>query len=85
MDSYQLIDLARRAVTLTLTVAAPVLVAALVVGLVVSIAQALTTVQDPILSFVPKILVVLIGLAAVGGWMMHRVVEFAREMFGSLP
>ncbi|HUS91316.1 MAG TPA: flagellar biosynthesis protein FliQ [Phycisphaerae bacterium] len=85
MDAYEAIDLARRAVTLVLIVGAPVLATALVVGLVVSVLQAVTQVQEQTLSFVPKILAVLVAVAFTGAWMLDRLVEFGREMFGQLP
>jgi flagellar biosynthetic protein FliQ len=85
VDASEAIDLARRAVTLILLVGAPVLLTALVVGLVVSILQAVTQVQEHTLSFVPKILAVLVAVALVGPWMLEKLIEFGREMFGRLP
>jgi flagellar biosynthetic protein FliQ len=85
VDASEAIDLARRAVTLILLVGAPVLLTALVVGLVVSVLQAVTQVQEHTLSFVPKILAVLVAVALVGPWMLEKLVEFGREMFGRLP
>ena len=85
MENYDAIDLARRAITLVLVAGAPVLATALIVGLVVSVVQAVTQVQDQTLTFVPKIIAVLVALAIVGSWMMEKFVEFGREMFGTLP
>jgi len=85
MGTYDTLDLARRAITLVLVAGAPVLVAALVVGMIVSVLQAVTQVQDQTLTFVPKIIAVLVALAIVGPWMMEKLVEFGQEMFGSLP
>jgi flagellar biosynthetic protein FliQ len=85
VDASEAIDLARRAVTLILLVGAPVLLTALVVGLVVSVLQAVTQVQEHTLSFVPKILAVLVAVALVGPWMLEKLIEFGREMFGRLP
>ena len=85
METGEAIDLARYAVVLTLTVGLPVLATALVVGLVVSTLQAVTQIQDYTLSFVPKIVAVLLATAAAGPWMAAKVIEFAREMFGTLP
>lgn len=85
MDAYELIDLGRRTVTLILVVGAPVLVTALVVGLVVSVLQAVTQVQEQTLSFVPKILAMLVAIAITGPWMLEKLIEFGREMFGQLP
>jgi len=85
MEGYEAIDLARRAVTLVLVVGAPVLATALIVGLIVSVLQAVTQVQEHTLSFVPKILAMLLAIAIVGPWMLQKLVEFGREMFGTLP
>jgi flagellar biosynthetic protein FliQ len=85
MENYDAIDLARRAITLVLVAGAPVLATALIVGLIVSVVQALTQIQDQTLTFVPKIIAVLVALAIVGPWMMEKLVEFGREMFGTLP
>ncbi len=85
MDKSQTIDLARQAIVLILVVGAPVLVTGLVVALIVSILQAMTQVQEYTLSFVPKILAMLLALVVFGPWMMGRLVDFGRQMFGSLP
>ena len=85
MEPYEAIDLARRAVTTVLLVGAPVLATALIVGLIVSVLQAVTQVQEQTLSFVPKIVAVLVAVALTGPWMLDRLVEFGREMFGTLP
>ena len=85
MDATEAIELARRAVTLILVVGAPVLLTALVVGLLVSVLQAVTQVQEHTLSFVPKILAMVVAIGITGAWMLERLVEFGREMFGQLP
>jgi flagellar biosynthetic protein FliQ len=85
MENYDAIDLARRAITLVLVAGAPVLATALIVGLIVSVVQTVTQIQDQTLTFVPKIIAVLVALAIVGPWMMEKLVEFGREMFGTLP
>lgn len=85
MDAYEAIDLARRAVMLVLLIGAPALLTALIVGLIVSILQAVTQVQEQTLSFVPKIIAVLAATAICGAWMLQRLAAFGREMFGTLP
>ncbi len=81
----QSIDLMRQALTLMLVLGAPVLLVGLVVGLFVSVFQALTQVQEYTLSFVPKIFAMVLALMVTGPWMMERLVEFGRQMFGTLP
>ena len=62
MDNYDTLDLARRAIMLVLVAGAPVLATALIVGLIVSLVQAVTQVQDQTLTFVPKIIAVLVSM-----------------------
>ena len=85
MDASGAIDLTRQAVMLVVILAVPVLGIALLVGLIVSILQAVTQVQDQTLSFVPKILATLLALVLFGPWMIARIVEFGRDMFQAVP
>ena len=78
-------DLARDALWLTLTVAAPVLLAALAVAFVFSLFQATTQILEPTLSFVPKLIVVVLLLALLGGWMSGLIVDFARTLLTDFP
>ena len=68
-----------------LTIAAPVLLVAMGVGLIVSIIQATTSIQDQTLTFVPKILAILGVLAALYGWMITRLGGFTSVLFERLP
>jgi len=85
MDASNAVDLARQAVTLTLLVSMPVLVVGMAVGLVVSILQAVTQVQEQTLSFVPKIAAMLFTAALVAPWVARKLMEFSERMFGTLP
>ncbi|MFA6134529.1 MAG: flagellar biosynthesis protein FliQ [Phycisphaerae bacterium] len=85
MDANAAIDLARQAMMLTLILAAPVLATALIVAAVVGVLQAATQVQEQTLSFVPKILAVVIAGLMLGPWMLTRLIEFSRQMFGQVP
>ncbi len=78
-------DLARDALWLTLTIAAPVLLAGLAVAFAISLFQAATQILEPTLSFVPKLIVMLIVLAALGGWMGGQLVDFARTLLTDFP
>lgn len=69
----------------TLIVSAPVLLAALAVGLVVSVLQVATQLQDATLSYVPKLLVAVIMIMALGPWMIHRVTGFAIDLIKLIP
>ena len=78
-------ELARDALWLTLTVAAPVLLAALAVAFAIILFQATTQILEPTLSFVPKLIVVGLVLALLGGWMSGLVVDFARTLLTDFP
>ena len=83
MNPDSAIDLARQAVIQVLLLGMPVLAVGLVAGLIVSLLQAVTQVHDHTLSFVPKIIAMLIALAIFGPWMMTRIVDFAVTMFST--
>jgi flagellar biosynthetic protein FliQ len=68
-----------------LVVAAPGLITGLLVGLVVSIVQATTSIQEQTLTFVPKIAGILLAIFYFGPWMIRVVVEFTRNLFESIP
>ncbi|CAM4396377.1 MAG: hypothetical protein LEGION0403_FIIPPAGN_00813 [Legionella sp.] len=68
-----------------LLIASPVVLVALISGLLVSILQVVTQIQDSTLSFVPKVLAVVLMLMLCGGWMLHSLVEFAQTLFLNIP
>lgn len=70
---------------LVLVVGAPVLATGLIVAVIVSVLQAITQLQDQTLSFIPKIVAMLLALVLLGPWMLSRLVEFGREMFSGMP
>ena len=75
------IDALRMALMYTLVLSAPILGAGLIVGLVVSLVQAVTQVQEQTLSFVPKIIAMLLASILLLAWMVAQISEFAMEMF----
>jgi flagellar biosynthetic protein FliQ len=83
MGPGEAVDILREALGLLLVLAAPVLLTGLVVGVAVSLLQAVTQIQEQTLSLVPKILAMLIAVMLLGPWMLDRLVEFGRRMFGS--
>ena len=68
-----------------LMIAAPLLLSALVVGLVVAILQATTSIQEQTLTFVPKVFTILLMLAFLGGWMFSSLREYTLELFRRIP
>jgi len=85
MSQGEVLELARQAMLVGLQVALPILIAALIVGLMVSVFQAVTQIQEMTLQFIPKMIAV--GLVALfaGGWMLTQVVEFTVRVFTNLP
>lgn len=82
MNLDQAIDIVREALTLMLLLSAPILAAALVIGLVVSVMQAVTQIQEQTLSFVPKIIGMGIVAILITPWVAGSLMEFSRRMFG---
>lgn len=85
MDSQQLVELCRESLILSLKVGAPVLLIAVAVGLVVSLFQAMTQIQDQTLSFVPRIAAMLLALLFLLPWGMAQMVEFSSQLITSIP
>ena len=84
--SHQLVvDLARNAILLALMVAGPMLVVALGVGLVVSVVQAVTQIQEQTLAFVPKLIAVAATFLVALPWALQLMVKYTTELFRSLP
>jgi flagellar biosynthetic protein FliQ len=85
MDTSSVIDLAREAMWITLLVSAPMLAVVLIIGVVIGIMQAATSINEMTLSFIPK----LIGLAGVivlcGNWQITVLVDYARSIFHRIP
>jgi len=85
MNQGTVSHLAVQAMTVALMVSAPFLLAGLAVGLIVSIIQAATSIQEQTLSFIPKIMVTGIVIAVGGPWMMDQLVGYTQQLFQSIP
>ena len=85
MTQDMVVGLARTAVELTLLISLPMLGLGLAVGLLVSIFQAVTQIQEMTLTFVPKIIAVLIGLLLAFPWMMNKMVDFTKDIILNIP
>lgn len=81
MTPELVVQLARRAFETTLLLSAPLLVFSLVVGLAISIFQAITSINEVTLTFVPKIIAVMIAMIIFFPWMMTYLSDFTREIF----
>lgn len=81
MSQGIVMDLAQSAIRIALLVSAPILGLSLIVGLAVSIFQATTQIQEQTLSFIPKILAVVAGIAIFGNWMLTILVDYTKDLF----
>ena len=85
MSPEQVMNLARHAMEITLLISAPILLTALVVGLLVSIFQAATQIQEATLSFIPKLLGILLVLVIAGPWMLSVMTEYMYQVLTDFP
>ncbi|CAH0346177.1 flagellar biosynthesis protein FliQ [Bacillus sp. CECT 9360] len=84
MSPDYVIQVAERGIYTILIVCGPLLLIALVVGLIISIFQATTQIQEQTLAFVPKIVAVLLGIILLGPWMLSHMLSYANEIFSNL-
>ncbi len=85
MDQGQIMEIGARTMWVTLQISLPVLGVSLVVGLLVSIFQAVTQLQEPTLTFIPKILAVVVVIVVAGPWMMNTMLGFTIELWSGIP
>jgi flagellar biosynthetic protein FliQ len=85
MDSSAVVDLARQALWMTMIISGPLLVVGLLVGLVVGIFQAATSINEQTLSFIPKLLAIGLTAAVFGGWMINSLVDYTKILYGRIP
>jgi flagellar biosynthetic protein FliQ len=85
MTDGVVVSIAREAVLTILMVAGPALLIGMLVGLLVSIFQATTQIQEQTLTFIPKIVAVLVSIVVFGPWMIRQLVDFAERLLANLP
>ncbi|WP_022930704.1 flagellar biosynthesis protein FliQ [Patulibacter americanus] len=85
MNQDSAVSITIDAITLAFKLGAPLLIAGLVVGLVVSVFQAVTQIQEQSLQFIPKLVVAAIVLLVAGPWMLDSLVSWTTELYGSIP
>ena len=83
MSQDQVIDITRRALFLIIECSAPLLLISLVVGLVISIFQTITSIQEQTLTFVPKIIAVFFGIILFGSWIMTNLTDYVTELWSN--
>jgi len=79
------LELCTQALELALRVGLPLLVVGLVVGLAVSVFQAVTQIQEQTLSFIPKVLAVVVVFVVLGPWMLDQLLAYTAELYGAIP
>lgn len=85
MNSQTVLSLSQNALETAVLVSAPLLLTALVIGLVVSILQAATQINEATLSFIPKLLGVFAAMIIAGPWMVQVLVDYTQRLFTSIP
>ena len=85
MNQDTVINLATQAMILALKIAGPMLLMGLIVGLLVSIFQAVTSIQEQSLSFIPKIVGVAVLIVVLGPWMLNQLISYAQNLYLSIP
>ena len=85
MTPTAVIEIGRHAIEVTLLISAPLFLAALVTGLIISIFQAATQINESTLSFVPKLIVIFLTLILAGPWMLTLFTDYMRQLYQSIP
>jgi len=85
MSSQQVLTIAQAALHMLLMTAAPILLVVLLVGLIVSIFQAVTQINENTLSFIPKLVAAIVVLIFIGPWLISTYVDYLREVLLSIP
>jgi flagellar biosynthetic protein FliQ len=85
MTPESVVQIGQEAIKVTALMAAPLLLSALLIGLLVGMFQAATQIQEMTLSFIPKLAVMALALMVAGPWMIHLVVNFTERLFESIP
>jgi flagellar biosynthetic protein FliQ len=85
MTPETVMTMGRNAMEITLMVAAPLLLVALIIGLIVSIFQAATQINEATLSFIPKLVGIFVALVVAGPWMLSVMLDYMRQVFAGIP
>lgn len=85
MTEAQVLQLATNAMVTAAKLGAPIMLSAMIVGLVISLLQSVTQIQETTLTFVPKLLVIGLVVAVAGHWMLNQFVGYTEQLFSSVP
>ena len=81
MDAGTVINIARQTIWVIVETAVPVLLVSMVVGLVISLLQTLTSIQEQTLTFVPKLIAILLTIMIIGSWMLNQITGFMNNLW----
>ena len=83
MDAGQVVTVARQTIWVIVNTSVPLLLVSMIVGLIISLFQTLTSIQEQTLTFVPKLLAIMIALMIMGNWLLNEIVSFMQMLWGS--
>ena len=83
MDAGQVVTVARQTIWVIVKTSVPLLLVSMIVGLIISLFQTLTSIQEQTLTFVPKLLAIMIELKIMGNWLLNEIVSFMQMLWGS--
>ena len=82
MDAGQVVTIARQTIWVIVKTSVPLLLVSMIVGLIISLFQTLTSIQEQTLTFVPKLLAIMIALMLMGNWILNEIVSFMQMLWG---
>lgn len=85
MNPQSIMNIGRQAIEMMLILAGPLLLSALLIGLIISIFQAATQINEQTLSFIPKLIGIFVVLILAGPWMLQMMIDYIRQLFESIP
>lgn len=83
MDAGQVVTIARQTIWVIVKTSVPLLLVSMIVGLIISLFQTLTSIQEQTLTFVPKLIAIMIALIIMGNWLLNEIVSFMQMLWGS--
>ena len=83
MDAGQVVTIARQTIWVIVKTSVPLLLVSMIVGLIISLFQTLTSIQEQTLTFVPKLIAIMIALMIMGNWLLNEIVSFMQMIWSS--
>ena len=83
MDAGQVVTIARQTIWVIVKTSVPLLLVSMIVGLIISLSQTLTSIQEQTLTFVPKLIAIMIALMIMGNWLLNEIVSFMQMLWSS--